>query len=67
MNIGEAAGAGISEHVHLHLVPRWNGDTNFMATLAGTRVVPQSLDDTFELLAPALQEAAAEEIAEGRE
>jgi len=65
MNIGKAAGAGIKDHVHLHVVPRWSGDTNFMTVAAETRVVPQSLDRTWACLAAPLQAAIEERLGEG--
>ncbi len=50
MNLGETAGAGIAEHIHMHVVPRWAGDTNFMPVITGIRVMPQYLDDTWRHL-----------------
>jgi ATP adenylyltransferase len=50
VNQGRAAGAGIADHVHMHLLPRWVGDTNFMPALGDVRVMPQHLDETYALL-----------------
>ena len=54
LNLGKCAGAGIVEHLHIHVVPRWNGDTNFMPVLAGTTVVPQALAELASTLRAAL-------------
>ena len=50
MNIGKASGAGIPGHLHIHVVPRWSGDTNFMPTIADVKVVPQSIQETYARL-----------------
>jgi ATP adenylyltransferase len=50
MNLGRIAGAGFEEHLHYHLVPRWSGDTNFMAVVADTKVVPMSIEEGYDLL-----------------
>lgn len=52
MNFGQVAGAGVADHYHLHVVPRWSGDVNFMTVTADTRLVPEELDVTFDKLVP---------------
>jgi ATP adenylyltransferase len=52
MNLGTAAGAGVADHVHIHLLPRWSGDTNFMTTVAESRVLPEDLQTTYSKLHP---------------
>lgn len=56
INLGKAAGAGLEEHLHVHIVPRWNGDTNFMPVLTNTKVMPQALYELYDLLLPAFQD-----------
>jgi ATP adenylyltransferase len=57
MNVGESAGAGVPGHIHLHVLPRWAGDTNFMTTVAETRVVPEILDVTYEKLKKSFEDS----------
>ena len=57
VNLGQVAGAGILEHLHIHVVPRWNGDTNFMPVIANTTVMPDALKDVAARLRAALAEA----------
>lgn len=59
LNLGEAAGGSQSDHLHVHCVPRWNGDANFMTVAAGTRVLPVSLDEAWQRISAAWPDAPA--------
>ena len=58
INLGRSAGAGIVDHIHVHLVPRWNGDTSFISVVGNVRVLPEGLDDTAARLRPVFQRLA---------
>ena len=62
MNFGQVAGAGVADHYHVHIVPRWNGDSNFMTVTAQTRLVPEELESTFDKLVPHFREIRGESL-----
>jgi ATP adenylyltransferase len=61
INLGKPAGAGVLDHLHVHLVPRWNGDTNFMTAIGNTRVLPEDLAATAKKLRPIFERLARQD------
>ena len=62
INLGRTAGAGVLEHLHIHLVPRWNGDTNFMGVIAETRVLPEDLSHSAGRLRPVFERLTTDDV-----
>jgi ATP adenylyltransferase len=62
VNLGRPAGAGVVDHLHLHLVPRWNGDTNFMTVVGNVRVLPEDLGESAKRLRPIFERLASEDV-----
>ncbi len=62
INLGRPAGAGVLDHLHVHLVPRWNGDTNFMTAIGDTRVLPEALDVSAQRLRPIFERLAKDNV-----